>query len=110
MSSKKKFSLTYHDSFDKKHTVHFYRYEYNSLMELIWDRTLEDWGYCKGRAWCGSCQIKIKLTENDLTPVDTEENHCLSNQENRCSSSRLACQLELTQELDGAIIQYLGDA
>jgi len=108
MYSKKNFSLTYYDSFDEKHTVQFYRHEYNSIMELMWDRTIEDWGDCKGRAWCGSCHIKIQVTRNDLDPVDNEENHCLSNQENRRGSSRLACQLELTEKLDGAIIQFLG--
>jgi len=108
MLSKKKFCLTYSDSFDEKHLVQFHWHEYNNLMELIWDQTIEDWGECKGRAWCGSCHIKIQQSKNALTPADAEEKLCLSNQENSASDSRLACQLELTEKLDGAIIQFLG--
>jgi len=108
MFRKKKFSLNFLDSFDEKHIVQFHTHEYNSLMELMWDRTIEDWGECKGRAWCGSCHIKIQETQNTLAPADLAETLCLSNQENRVSNSRLACQLELTEELDGKVIEFLG--
>jgi len=107
--TKAKYHLEYIDSCGEKHIVQFFRKEYNNLMELLWDRTIEDWGDCKGRAWCGSCHIKATHTRNKLEKIDQEENACLQNQENRVNSSRLACQIELTNDLDGAIIQYLGD-
>jgi len=40
--------------------------------------------------------------------IDQEERHCLSNQENKTAKSRLACQLEITETLDGAVVKYLG--
>jgi len=106
---KVKYKLEYIDSYDKHHEVYFQPLEYKHLMELIWDRAIEDWGDCKGRAWCGTCHVAVKKSLNVLPKYDTEENHCLSHQINREESSRLACQLMLTKALDGAVITYLGD-
>jgi len=105
---KSKYSLEYIDALGERHVVQFNKWEYNNLMELIWDRTIEDWGDCKGRAWCGSCHVNIIQTIQCLPSIDQEERHCLSNQENKTAKSRLACQLEITETLDGAVVKYLG--
>jgi len=78
-------------------------------MELIWDRAIEDWGDCKGRAWCGSCQIELVDGANQLDKMANEEHNCLCKQEYRTNNSRLACQLMIDEKLDGIKVQFLGD-
>ena len=53
--SLKKLSLTYIDEFGETCQADFNNHEYHSLMELLFDKYLQDWGDCKGRAWCGTC-------------------------------------------------------
>jgi len=105
---RKKYSLEYIDSFGESHHMVFHKWEYMNLMEMLWDRSIEDWGDCKGRAWCGTCQVKVIQSNAQLTNYDSEENHCLSKQENRNPCSRLACQLEITESLNGAKLAFLG--
>jgi len=102
------YSLSYVDSYGEHHEISFHPHEYMNLMMLIWDRAIEDWGDCKGRAWCRSCHLEIKENKHTLPVPDGEEKECLNNQSNTISASRLACQLMLTKDLDGAVIRYLG--
>ena len=53
------YSLTYYDGFDQQCHAHFTVNEYHNLMELLFDKYVEEWGDCKGRAWCGTCHIHI---------------------------------------------------
>ncbi len=46
-------SLTYFNEFDEKCHADFKTHAYHSLMELLFDKYIEDWGDCKGRS-CGS--------------------------------------------------------
>jgi len=40
-------------------TLQYEAYEYNSIMELLENELLEDWGDCRSRAMCGTCHIEI---------------------------------------------------
>ncbi|MEP1780369.1 2Fe-2S iron-sulfur cluster-binding protein, partial [Reichenbachiella sp.] len=40
-------------------TIEFIPNKYDNLMILLYDRCIEEWGDCKGRAWCGTCHIEI---------------------------------------------------
>ncbi len=96
-----KFYFYYTDSLKETHKISFRNWEYPSLMLLIFDNGLEDWGDCKGRAWCGTCHIKIQkgvLKE----PIDREERHTLALQENVTMNSRLACQIPITESIHQA--------
>src|SRR5680860_1131039 len=55
----KTYSLTYFNEFGEECDATFKTNEYHSLMELLFDKYIEDWGDCKGRAWCGTCHIQI---------------------------------------------------
>lgn len=79
-----------------------------NLMELIREDDHEDWGDCYGRAWCRSCHVSIDRDTND--DIEMDEATALSLLPNRCSSSRLACQIVIDQHLDGATLSYLGDS
>ncbi len=79
-----------------------------SLMELIRDDDYEDWGECYGRAWCRTCHVSVDRDTSD--DIEEEEAYALSLLSNRCNTSRLACQIVIDQNLDGATLSYLGDS
>jgi len=76
-------------------------------MEIIRDYGYEDWGECRGRAWCKTCHVSTNQKLPD--EIDNEEEHALQDLENRQVESRLACQIPINQMLDGMVITYLGD-
>jgi len=98
----------YRDSIGTKHRVDFKVNEYCHLMELIWDQGLEDWGDCKGRAWCGTCHVSApKLSA--VKDMDQDESVCQAQLPNRTADSRLSCQIHLKDTLQAKEIEYLGD-
>lgn len=102
------FSLTYYDEFGHKCNAQFTVNEYHSLMELLFDKYIEEWGDCKGRAWCGTCHIEI-LEDNLTEKIDEDEKQTLAKINNTTDRSRLACQIPLNTELNGAIFKILKD-
>lgn len=100
------YSLTYFNEFGESRNAHFKTNEYHNLMELLFDKYVEDWGDCKGRAWCGTCHIQIiqgQISEN----VDAVEKHTLSKIGNVSESSRLACQIPINGELNGLVFRIM---
>jgi len=71
------YSLTYYDEFGLQSHAHFKDNEYHNLMELLFDKYIEEWGDCKGRAWCGTCHIEI-LQGNLSEKLDEDEKRTLS--------------------------------
>ena len=79
-----------------------------SIMEIILENDDEDWGDCLGRAWCRTCHVSIdRDTSEDIEKV---EELALSLLSNRCDSSRLACQIVINKNLNGATLEFLGDS
>ncbi|MGS0525204.1 hypothetical protein ACU8V7_08505 [Zobellia nedashkovskayae] len=101
-------SLTYIDEYGEKCHANFVTNEYHSLMELLFDKYMQDWGDCKGRAWCGTCHIKIH-SECTLDKMDITEKNTLSTILNADKTSRLACQIPLNSNLDGVVFSILKD-
>ncbi len=102
------YSLTYFNEFGEECHADFKLNEYHNLMELLFDKYVEDWGDCKGRAWCGTCHVELvkgSITEN----MDRDELLRLSKIGNRTENSRLACQIPVNAELNGSIIRILKD-
>ncbi len=98
------YSLTYFNEFGEECKAHFKTNEYHSLMELLFDKYIEEWGDCKGRAWCGTCHIQI--IEGSITEkMDTDEKHTLSKIGNVAENSRLACQIPVNAELDNLVFR-----
>ncbi len=104
----KKFWFFYIDSVGQGHQVPYQLHEYNNLMELIRDQSLEDWGDCRGRAWCGTCHIEIS-NSNLRSPPDSEEINRLDLLSNSITNSRLACQIFLDQQIHQMEFKYIGD-
>ncbi len=62
-------------------------------------------GICGGMAMCASCQCYV-LSENvALPPMQDDEEAMLSEAFNVKDNSRLGCQINITQELDGLIVE-----
>ena len=79
----------------------------SNLMEIIRDNDCEDWGDCLGRTWCRTCHVSLDIDTSH--EIESEEAHALNLLSNRVKSSRLACQIEITEKLDGITLNYQGD-
>lgn len=62
-------------------------------------------GICGGMAMCASCQCYI-LSENvELPPMQDDEEAMLSEAFNVKPNSRLGCQINITEELEGLVLE-----
>ena len=77
----------------------------SSLMEILRDNNLGVEGACGGMAYCGTCHIY--LNENFLSILPARDEIEIATTEglvHEKSNSRLGCQIEITQALDGLAI------
>lgn len=102
------YSLTYFNECGKECKAHFRVNEYHSLMELLFDKYIEDWGDCKGRAWCGTCHIQ--MIEGSISEkMDADEKNTLSKIGDATENSRLACQIPVNAELKDIVFRIVTD-
>lgn len=100
------YSFTYINEFDEEIKAEFKLNEYHNLMELLFDKYMEDVGDCKGRAWCGTCHIQI--LEGSLSgKMDIDEKDTLSKSEDVAQNSRLACQIPVNAELHNLVFRIV---
>lgn len=92
---------------EEERTVEYAPYEYNNLMELVYNELWEDWGDCKGRAMCGTCHVEV--LEGQPGATDDFEQHTLEGLPNITNRSRLACQLTMTPALNNMKFRILKD-
>jgi len=102
------YSITLINKEEEKVDIHFDENEYENMMEMIVNTCAEDIGDCRGRAWCGTCQIELLQGElkEEVSPL---EEQTLDNLPNRVKSSRLACQIQADQHLNGNLFRLLKD-
>ncbi len=74
-----------------------------SLMEVARDNGVDDLlALCGGSCACATCHVYVDTGFFDRLPVMSEdENDLLDTADHREANSRLACQIEITSELDG---------
>lgn len=74
-----------------------------TLLEAIRDGGIDDLlALCGGCCSCATCHVYIGASHPELfAPASADENDLLDASEHRQPSSRLSCQVELTEELDG---------
>lgn len=79
-----------------------------NLMELVRAYELAPEGtigICGGMAMCASCQCYV-LSENiPLPPMQDDEEAMLSEAFNVKENSRLGCQIIITEDLDGLVVE-----
>lgn len=62
-------------------------------------------GICGGMAMCASCQCYVISDNVELPPMQDDEEAMLSEAFNVKPNSRLGCQINITEELDGLVVQ-----
>ena len=62
-------------------------------------------GVCGGMAMCASCQCYVLTPEINLPEMNPDEDAMLGEAFNVQDNSRLGCQLHITEEMDGLIVE-----
>ena len=78
-----------------------------SLMETIRESGMDEiLALCGGCCSCATCHVFVEEGHDALkSPQSDDENDLLESAEFRQSNSRLACQLALTEELQGLVVR-----
>lgn len=62
-------------------------------------------GICGGMAMCASCQCYVLSDDVELPPMQDDEEAMLSEAFNVKENSRLGCQINITEEIEGLIVE-----
>ena len=62
-------------------------------------------GVCGGMAMCASCQCYVLTPEIQLSEMTPDEDAMLAEAFNVKDNSRLGCQLHITEEMDGLVVE-----
>ena len=79
-----------------------------NLMELCKSYEFPVQGICGGMAMCASCQIYVH-SENTINDKSDDEDAMLSEAFFVKENSRLGCQIQITDELDGLMFELAPD-
>lgn len=79
-----------------------------SLMEVLKGSGYPIEARCGGMALCATCHVEV-LNERELTPENDDEMLMLDTVPNITPTSRLACQIKITEETDGLEVRLLGE-
>lgn len=101
-----KYTFTYIEKFGDICSANFRLNEYHSLMDLLFDKYLQEWGDCKGRAWCGTCHIQI-LEGTLSAKIQNDEKYTLSKLHGASAQSRLACQIPVNSDLHNMVFKVI---
>jgi ferredoxin, 2Fe-2S len=77
-----------------------------SLMEVVRDEGFDELlALCGGCCSCATCHVYVEESYVSKLPEMTEdENDLLDSSEHRNATSRLSCQIEMTDSLDGLTV------
>ena len=82
----------------------------STLMEIIRDAGLDVQAACGGCCACATCHVYIdEKWLNKLDPKDDDEESMLDQAFDVKKTSRLSCQINLTEELDGLELELAPD-
>ncbi len=91
-----------------KQVITTYFGEYRDLMNLLRDRIyLDGFGECGGIGRCGTCAIRIKGLGGMSLEKERNEPTTLLKMGLKDEDIRLACQILINQNLNGATIEIL---
>jgi 2Fe-2S ferredoxin len=78
-----------------------------SVMEIIRDAGFSELqAMCNGSCSCATCHIYVDSDSYKALPeISEDENDLLETSENRRTNSRLACQIQFDEALDGLRVQ-----
>jgi len=82
--------------------------EYRNLMALLKDKLyLDSFGECGGVGRCASCIVKTIGIKGESAIMDRNEPATLSKMGYEDKTIRLSCQLLISKDLEGSIIEIL---
>ena len=98
-------TLTFIQTDGERKNISIDENEHISLLEVAKNNNIDIIGACDGACACGTCHVKIDKEHLSKIekPSENEEN-VLDIVFNVEDNSRLACQVKVCKELDGAII------
>lgn len=78
-----------------------------TLMETIRDAGIDELlALCGGCCSCATCHVHVDPAfTSKLPPMSEDENDLLDSSEHRDQSSRLSCQIALTEDFDGLAVR-----
>ncbi|ANY20098.1 Ferredoxin-6 [Tsuneonella dongtanensis] len=83
----------------------------DNLLRLGQAKGLPLEGTCEGQMACSTCHVIVAAEWFDrLPPASEEEEDMLDLAAGACRTSRLACQIELTPDLDGLAVRVPADS
>ncbi len=77
----------------------------HSLLQIAWDNGLDMEGACEGAMACSTCHVIVDPKWHDRLDAATEdEEDMLDLAPGLKATSRLGCQIIITEELDGLVV------
>jgi 2Fe-2S ferredoxin len=80
-----------------------------SLMEFLKGNDYDILATCGGMALCATCHVEVITGFDALPEISNDEYAMLDTLPNITATSRLACQLRLSDELHNVTVKIMGD-
>jgi len=78
----------------------------HSLLEIAHDNEIDIEGACEGSLACSTCHVIVDADwHRTLPPASEDEEDMLDLAFGLTATSRLGCQITMTRELDGLVVQ-----
>ncbi len=78
-----------------------------TLLNFLLENKINIKSNCEGNCACGKCHVKFDQEHYDKMNISDMELDVLDRSINLTPTSRLACQVKLTSDLDGAIVEVV---
>jgi 2Fe-2S ferredoxin len=80
-----------------------------SLMEFLKGNDYDILATCGGMALCATCHVEVIKGFDSLQEISNDENAMLDTLPNITDTSRLSCQLKLSEQMEGLTVKVMGD-
>tara|TARA_B100001750_G_scaffold72351_1_gene57769 strand:- start:307 stop:621 length:315 start_codon:yes stop_codon:yes gene_type:complete len=100
--------ITIIDQDNKEHKLELQANCGLNLMEVCKTNDIDVEGVCGGMALCATCHCHVE-SNHDLEPKQEAEIAMLNQCFNINKKSRLACQIPVSEKIDGLTIRLVGD-
>jgi 2Fe-2S ferredoxin len=80
-----------------------------NLMEFLKGSDYDILATCGGMALCATCHVSVVNGFENLNEISDDEYAMLDTLPNITDTSRLACQLKLSEQMNGITVKILGD-